>query len=177
MNVPADQAAIERFWSCVDKSGDCWNWARGKSRHGYGRFRLKGEQIYAHRFAFEITYGTVLPGLCICHTCDNPSCCNPKHLWVGTATDNMRDRDRKGRGRYGFSLGPKQLKRRQQAGPQKGTPEYRAMRSAATKAQWANPEIRAKMIAAHQRTSPEVRERRQEAARAAWARKRQGRTS
>lgn len=92
-----DDNALRRFWSNVDKSGKCWIWTRGKTGAGYGHLRFNGKLTYAHRVAFELTYGAVLPGLFICHSCNNPPCCNPKHLWVGTPADNMSDRDRKGR--------------------------------------------------------------------------------
>lgn len=159
-----DETTIQRFWSRVDKSGQCWIWTRGKSRNGYGRFRLKGKIIYAHRFAFEITYGTVLPGLHICHKCDNPPCCNPKHLWAGTPADNMHDRDRKGRGRFKVISYPKVP--REKPVP-KGSPEYRAKLSEKAKEVWARADYRAKQIAAQQNISPEERQRRRETARAA----------
>jgi hypothetical protein len=94
-----DDTTLQRFWARVDKSGDCWIWTGARASTGYGHFSTKGKDTYAHRFAFEMTYGAVLPGMCICHTCDNPPCCNPKHLFVGTTADNMADRDRKGRSR------------------------------------------------------------------------------
>jgi hypothetical protein len=51
----------------------------------------------AHRVAFFLTFGQPIPDLLICHSCDNPGCCNPRHLWQGTAADNNADRSRKGR--------------------------------------------------------------------------------
>ena len=95
-----DEVTIARFWSRVDKSGKCWVWIGALTGPGYGHFKHKGKNIYAHRLAFELTYGTVLPGLHICHSCDNPKCCNPTHLWAGSASDNMIDRERKHRGRH-----------------------------------------------------------------------------
>lgn len=89
----------ERFWSYVDvkKYNQCWEWKRAKYPQGYGRFGKN----YAHRLAYEFKKGNIPLGLCVFHSCDNPSCVNPKHLWLGTTMDNIKDRDNKGRGRYG----------------------------------------------------------------------------
>lgn len=90
-----------RFWKYVDKKGEneCWEWNRSKYPNGYGRIG----KHYAHRFSWILTNGEIPNGLHVCHSCDNPPCVNPKHLWLGTVADNMHDRDSKGRGRYGFS--------------------------------------------------------------------------
>jgi hypothetical protein len=79
-----------------EKSG-CWEWTAGKTKSGYGRFSLKGQMIRAHRFSYHI-YNNTNPGeLLICHSCDNPICVNPKHLFLGTGKDNSQDREKKGR--------------------------------------------------------------------------------
>ncbi len=83
----------------IRKNG-CWEWIGSKSPLGYGRFSFLGAPVYAHRFAYEIfklTTTTIPKGMCICHSCDNTSCVNPEHLWLGTMTENIADRDRKGR--------------------------------------------------------------------------------
>lgn len=92
-----------RFWAQVDQSGGlwaCWPWL-GPRRNGYGMLWHGGKRRGAHRIAFELTHGRIPAGLDILHTCDNPPCCNPTHLWTGTARDNLRDAARKGRIRGG----------------------------------------------------------------------------
>jgi hypothetical protein len=89
----------ETFWARVDQSGECWPWT-GATDHatGYGRLQYHGRQVTAHRLAFELTSGQPIPdGLYVCHSCDNPPCCNPAHLWLGTHTDNLHDSSVKGR--------------------------------------------------------------------------------
>ena len=107
-----------RFWQKVQRCAHgatcarcCWEWQAARFPKGYGHFVLPRKQRvtqsgYAHRIAWELTYGTLLPGIFVLHKCDNPPCVNPTHLWLGTPGDNMRDRDRKGRGRKGRGRQP-----------------------------------------------------------------------
>ncbi len=91
-----------RFNKFTDFKGDteCWNWLGWKGPNGYGRVSYKGKVLYAHRFSFLINCGDIIDGKQVLHTCDNPACVNPKHLWLGTIKENMQDRDRKKRDRF-----------------------------------------------------------------------------
>lgn len=91
----------ERFWIKVDKSNDCWNWTATKNRSGYGQFRYEGRIVKAHRFSYELSNGKIAAGLSVCHTCDNTSCVNPSHLFIGTDGDNKRDMYQKKRHVFG----------------------------------------------------------------------------
>jgi len=91
----------ERFFSKfkILKNG-CWEWTGAKFPSGYGGFSFNGKKVYAHRFAYQIfrmITGELRKDICVCHSCDFPSCVNPDHLWLGTMTENIADRDRKGR--------------------------------------------------------------------------------
>lgn len=88
---------IARFWSKVKIGPTCWEWQGIKQRRGYGRIQIQRRMIIASRFAYFLYYLQDPKDLFVCHTCDNPSCVNPLHLFLGTALDNNRDRDRKGR--------------------------------------------------------------------------------
>jgi hypothetical protein len=69
-----------------------------KLRHGYGSFGVsKKKSTQAHRFSWYLTNGEIPDGIYVCHKCDNPPCCNPKHLFLGTAKDNADDMRAKGR--------------------------------------------------------------------------------
>lgn len=88
---------IERFESRIDKSGDCWIWQGRARQGGYGYLGWCGENERAHRVAWMIAHGPIPNGLCVCHTCDNPLCVRPSHLWLGTQLENNEDKVRKGR--------------------------------------------------------------------------------
>lgn len=91
----------------VDPLSGCFNWRFGKSDFGYGRLFYKGKDSKAHRVAYELCAESFDETLQVLHSCDNPACCNPAHLFQGTQKDNMLDMRCKGRQakvRYGMSL-------------------------------------------------------------------------
>lgn len=90
----SDEARKELFWSRVRKAGEdeCWPWFGGIFRGGYGAFFVNGKVKKAHRMALEIFLGRPIQhGLLVIHSCDNPPCCNPRHLREGTVRDNAQD--------------------------------------------------------------------------------------
>lgn len=93
---PTDE---ERFWEKLERADGCWTWPYGGHPFGYGSTTFRGHRKLTHRLAWELTHGAVPPGLYVCHKCDNPPCCRPEHLFLGTPLDNARDRTRKGRSR------------------------------------------------------------------------------
>lgn len=97
------------FWSWVERGSedDCWPWTRALDANGYGHIRReKGATVGAHIIAWEIENGKQVPDdLFVLHSCDFPACCNPRHLRIGTAADNARDRNERGRDARGEGHG------------------------------------------------------------------------
>ena len=81
----------------IDRSGDCWEWTGYRDRGGYGKVMVDRRKSLAHRVVYAAVHGEIPSEMCVCHRCDNPACCNPAHLFLGSHTDNMRDMGRKGR--------------------------------------------------------------------------------
>lgn len=75
----------------------CWEWQAFRGWKGYGQIAYKGKNAAAHRVMYALTHGPIPDGYMVCHKCDNPPCCNPGHLWVGTMSDNALDSAKKGR--------------------------------------------------------------------------------
>ena len=104
----------EDFWSRVSRAGpdECWLWVGADNGHGYGQFWWRGKPMRAHKLAYELENNITLPrvrnsktSICVCHSCDTPLCCNPRHLWLGTLLDNKTDEMAKGRNARGDRQG------------------------------------------------------------------------
>src|ERR1700733_6940291 len=89
----------KRFWKKVNKTKTCWLWTASTLGHGYGQISCNssGNMIKAHRASYILAYGDIALGKSVLHKCDNPRCVNPKHLFLGTVQDNMKDRNNKNR--------------------------------------------------------------------------------
>jgi len=92
---------VKRLWTGVDVQGDdeCWFWKRCKAKDGYGIFVRRRINYVATRIMYYHIHSVDPGNQHVCHKCDNPSCCNPKHLWLGTQRQNMLDSVDKGRAR------------------------------------------------------------------------------
>jgi hypothetical protein len=90
----------------INEVTDCWEYQGGKNNIGYGMIRDEKKMRTTHRVSYEEHVGKIPPRMCVCHTCDNPICCNPNHLWLGTLKQNSHDMYKKGRGKpFGSYLG------------------------------------------------------------------------
>lgn len=111
----SDERLQERLWSRVDVQADpdtCWEWIGGGTKAGYGLIGYgRKRRFYTHRLAYELIHGPLVKGDQVLHHCDNPPCCNPKHLFKGTHTDNMRDCAEKGRAYTPTRLTNEQVRR------------------------------------------------------------------
>ena len=89
----------DRFWEKVEVRGkdDCWKWKGSRAREEYGNIWGGKRLEKAHRVSYKINIGEIPKGMCVCHTCSNPYCVNPNHLWLGTQLDNIRYRGERGR--------------------------------------------------------------------------------
>ena len=124
--VPLTAKQIARFWSRIAKQGpdDCWLWTGPCNEHGYGHFHIFRKGFRVHRLAWSLTHGAAPALLDVCHRCDERypisdrtyrRCCNPAHLFLGTAKDNQQDAVAKGRKakgeRHGSRTHPERLAR------------------------------------------------------------------
>ncbi len=75
----------------------CWEWTGGRYYNGYAAHTVNGRAVRGHRYMYEQVYGPIPPGMVVMHECDNPPCCNPLHLRLGTTRDNVLDKFSKGR--------------------------------------------------------------------------------
>ena len=94
--LPAEQ----RFQMQFKKTETCWVWTSNRDRYGYGRFHGAVDGVltkFAHRYSYMLHRGPIPNGMLVCHSCDNPPCVNPDHLFLGSEEDNMRDKIAKGR--------------------------------------------------------------------------------
>ena len=91
----------KRFWSYCEKGDGCWSWKKSHDKNGYTRFYANKASIQGSRVSYYLTYGNLRKDDCVCHTCDNPGCVNPAHLWVGSKAENNKDMRDKMRHVYG----------------------------------------------------------------------------
>lgn len=91
----------ESLWQRLTPNGECREWSGYRLPGGYGRTTWHGIHVYSHRLAWELSSGPIPDDLWVLHHCDNPPCCRPEHLYLGTPADNAHDREIRQRGSRG----------------------------------------------------------------------------
>lgn len=97
LNLTLSETELTRFWSKVDKAGDCWVWTASLVTGGYGCVTLRSKTFTTHRISYLIHNGPIPEGVCVLHKCDNRRCVNPDHFFTGSKGDNNTDTARKQR--------------------------------------------------------------------------------
>jgi len=94
IEMDATNPDTNRIVSRIDikDSDKCWLWRGFLNEHGYGRIRFNGKMTLAHRATWSLYFGEIPDSMCVCHRCDEPACCNPNHLFLGSQQENINDR-------------------------------------------------------------------------------------
>lgn len=134
------------FKSVLNAETGCIEWMGARQKAGYGALNLDGEIQATHRLSYETNVGPIPDGMFVCHKCDNPSCINPDHLFVGTNADNMADMGRKGRAAWAKAVMPveirEKIRKSMQANPRKSSDIQKAAAAKMLKDRWASDEFR-----------------------------------
>lgn len=139
------------FKSVVNVETGCIEWTGARQKAGYGALNLDGEVKATHRLSYETNVGPIPTGMFVCHKCDNPSCINPEHLFLGTNEDNVEDMRQKGRAAWAKRDMPEWVKDRIRAANAKmqrnPSAAQKAKASEVMKARWESAEWREKFSA------------------------------